>query len=131
VPFLTQGATVSPAEVRGYIASIDGFLWGKVDGVSAVYRNRLLALKTDATLSQWLNANDTIATAYAHHNVVGHNAQLQLLRLDRLALDVKETAGHEYLCTPSTVNVPRQLTRTSVATRALLAQVIALFNENS
>jgi hypothetical protein len=55
----------------------------------------------------------------------------QLQQLDHIALDIKEAALHAYLCTPVLANVPKQLTKTNAADRALLDDVISSFSETS
>ena len=48
VPFLTQGHGTTLDNVRGYIASIEGWLWGKANNDIT---NRLNAIKNDGTFS--------------------------------------------------------------------------------
>ncbi|HEU0301212.1 MAG TPA: hypothetical protein VFR37_17235 [Longimicrobium sp.] len=133
VDFLTINP-FSAANVRGYIASIEGYLWGKTDGVSAGYRNRLDAVKNDGELKRWLGERDSGAEAWAPHNVDDGGMALVrplLLQLDHIAFDIKNTSGDPYLCTPITANVPKQLTCTTQSVRDNLNSVINLFNENS
>jgi hypothetical protein len=131
VPFLTRQATVSAADIRGYVASIDGYLWRKTDGVAAGFRARLDAIKNNQDFKFWLRDKDTDGTAYTPHNVLGNNILEQLQQLDHIALDIKDAAHHAYLCTPILANVPKQLTKTNAADRALLDDVISSFSETS
>lgn len=144
VPFITAdvgvnfGAnastgTVSAADVRGYIASIEGYLWRKTDGVSAGLRTRLNAVKSDGGLKFWLGQRDTTATAYLPVPVgaLGVGTLGALRKLDHIALDLKAAAGNTYYCTPDADNVTKLLDRVSGAERALLQNAVALFNITS
>jgi hypothetical protein len=129
------GATtgnVSAAQVRGYIASIKGYLWNRHDAASNALRARLDAVETDLQLKHWLSLYAIDGTAWNEVAVTSPAVPSQQLRLlDHIALDLKEAAGHAYLCTPLTQNVVKTLNKPNQALRTDLAAVIALFNENS
>lgn len=133
VPFLTV-APFTAASVRGYVASIEGYLWGKNDGASPALRVRLDAVKTHPGFVHWLAQRETHATAWAACNLddaLVMPLRTCLLQLDHIALDIKTAAGNPYLCTPITANVARDLTRTSQAHRDMLDDVIDLFAASS
>jgi hypothetical protein len=143
IPFLTcpggvhfganlSTGSASAAQIRGYIASIEGYLWHKNDGVADGFRDRLQTIKDDQQLKHWLNQRDTPHTAYVPVPMtIGLAILTQLRQLDHIALDIKEAAGHAYLCTPVTQNVARTLTRTTNSERAFLATAINRFEEDS
>jgi hypothetical protein len=97
VPFLIQGHGITLDNVRGYIASIEGWLWGKAN---AAITNRLNAIKNDGTFKNFMKT--TVGPA--------PNAMRPfLLKLDHIAYDIKDAAGNEHECTPLAVNVPKNL----------------------
>jgi hypothetical protein len=133
VPFLSV-APFSAAAVRGYVASIEGYLWRKNDGVAPGLRERLGTIKADGAFRHFLGQRENDDTAWVPSNL--DDAQVmplrtRLLQLDHIALDIKSAAGQTYLCTPVTVNVPKDLTRTTQDDRALLSEVIGLFKDSS
>lgn len=125
---LTTGR-VTAADVRGYIASVEGYLWGHDQDD---WRIRINAVKADAGLRHWLNqhAEDTMGSAHRQYLLTALDLPVlqQLRRLDRLALDIKADAGHPFRFTPVTENVARDLTRPTAPEKALLRDVIALFD---
>ena len=144
VPFLTAdngvafgsnvaSGAVSAADVRGYIASIEGYLWRKADGASAGLRVRLDAVKADGGLKHWLGQRDTPATAYAPlpMGALGPGVLGPLRTLDHIALDLKDAAGHTYHCAPIPANVAKLLDKVSGAERQLLQDTVALFTVTS
>lgn len=129
---LTFGTTittgvVSAAKARGYIASVEGYLWGHDQGD---WRVRMNAIKANAELKYWLGQRDTDTTAYVEHPVAGLVLPVvqQLRRVDKLILDMKAAAGQPFRFTPVTENIARDLTRPTTAEKDRLAEVIALFD---
>src|SRR6266702_3358963 len=97
VPFLTQGHGTNLDNVRGYIASIEGWLWGKGN---ADLTNRLNAVKNDGTFKNFMKVPAGAAPP---------GLKPFMLRLDHIAYDIKDAAGNEYECTPITANVAKTL----------------------
>jgi len=112
-PFLTQGPVPLITNVQGYIASIEGWLWGK-DHPDLV--NRLNAIKNDNQFKTFMKGAGAAPP----------NMRPFLLRLDHIAYDIKSAAGNEYECTPVTANVNKKLDNSSATVRGLLDQVIDL-----
>jgi hypothetical protein len=95
--FLSPGLGTSLADVRGYIASIEGYLWGHADpGLTA----RVNAVKNDAQFKNLMKSTNPFAQA---------TLRPFMLKLDRIAYDIKKAAGNEYECAAVTANVPKSL----------------------
>jgi len=118
VPFLTQAPGNTLDNVRGYIASLEGWLWGK--GNHAI-ETRLNAIKNDVQFKNLMKNPHGPATLALRPF---------MLKLDRIAYDIKEVVGNEYECTPITVNVAKPLDVSNGEGRATLQGLIAVFQEN-
>jgi hypothetical protein len=121
VPFLTQaGAFNTLDNVRGYIASIEGWLWGHAN---ANLRGRLDAIKNDNGFKHIMNPGG--------HGAAPGGLLPFMRRLDHIAYDIKDAAGNEYECTPITLNVAKNLDTSNGATRDALGGLIDRFMEKS
>jgi hypothetical protein len=95
-------------------------------------RGRLTNVETNLQLRHWLGQYATPQTAWTPVALTDHGLPIQQLKqLDHIALDLKDAAGHPYLCTPQTQQVQKQLNKLTNAVRGELEEVINLFNENS
>lgn len=118
-PFLTQpGAAPMVINVQGYIASIEGWLWGKAH---ADLSNRLDAIKSNPTFKNFMKNGGAIPAPLRPF----------LLQLDHIAYDIKAATGNEYECTPQTANVNKALDTSSAQIRSMLGQVIDLCTPQS
>jgi hypothetical protein len=119
VPFLVQGNNNTLDNVRGYLASIEGWLWGHQD---AAITNRLNAIKNDAQFKNFMKPQ---------FGAVPQGMRRFLLKLDHIAYDIKEAAGNEYECTPMTQNEGKTLSTSNAQLRTDLNGLIDIFPENS
>ena len=121
VAFLTQAGVFSTLDnVRGYIASIEGWLWGHAN---ANLTSRLDAIKKDPQFKHMMNQP-------AHGAAPG--GMLPFMRkLDHIAYDIKDAAGNEYECTAVSLNVAKALDTSSGAVRDALGGLIDRFMERS
>lgn len=115
VPFLTQGHGTTLDNVRGYIASIEGYLWGKAN---AGLTNRLNAIKNDATFKNFMKVPNGAAPP---------GLRPYLLKLDHIAYDIKDAAGNEYECTAVTANVNKALDNSNNGIRTAFDGLINTF----
>src|SRR5277367_3570448 len=118
VPFLIQGHNTLD-NVRGYIASIEGWLWGKQN---VALTNRLNAIKNDATFKNLMKPQ---------FGAVPQGMRRFILQLDHIAYDIKAAANNEYECTPVTQNVAKTLSTSNAQLRSDLGGLIDIFPENS
>lgn len=118
-PFLTQTPGRILNNVLGYIASIEGWLWGHPDaGIS----NRLNAVKNNAQYKNFMNQAGTTAAPAGLRPF--------MLRLDHIAYDIKETAGNEYECNaPVSANVAKGLDQSNGGIRDAFNGLIGTFVE--
>lgn len=119
VPFLTQGHNNTLDNVRGYITSIDAWLWGHQN---AGITNRLNAIKNDSTFKNLMKPQ---------FGAVPQNMRKFILQLDHIAYDIKVAAGNEYECTPVTQNEAKTLSTSNAQMRTDLGGLIDIFPENS
>jgi hypothetical protein len=121
VAFLTQAGVFSTLDnVRGYIASIEGWLWGHAN---ANLTSRLDAIKKDTQFKHMMSQP-------AHGAAPG--GMLPFMRkLDHIAYDIKDAAGNEYECTAITANVAKALDTSNNAVRDDLDGLINTFMERS
>jgi len=117
VPFLIQGHNTYD-NVRGYITSIEGWLWGKQN---AGITNRLNAIKNDPTFKNLMKNQGQVT------------AQMRpfILKLDHIAFDIKALANNDYECTPITLTVAKTLSTSNAQLRSDLGGLIDIFPENS
>jgi hypothetical protein len=121
VPFLTQTGVFNNLDnVRGYIASIEGWLWGHAN---ADLSGRLNAIKGDAGFKHIMNQGG--------HGAVPGGMIPYMRRLDHIAYDIKDAARNEYECTAVTANVAKDLDTSNNAVRDDLGGLIATFMERS
>jgi hypothetical protein len=119
-PFLTQTPGRILNNVLGYIASIEGWLWGHPD---AGITNRLNAIKNDAQYKNLMKQPGTSAAPPAMRPF--------MLRLDRIAYDIKEASGNEYECSiPISANIAKVLDQSNGGIRASFNGLIGTFVEN-
>ncbi|HMD20900.1 MAG TPA: hypothetical protein VKH40_11285 [Alloacidobacterium sp.] len=118
VPFLIQ-ANQTFDNVRRYITSIEGWLWGNQNvGIA----NRLSAIQNDP---QFKNLMKTQA------GPVPQGMRQFILRLDHIAYDIKVAAHNQYECTPATANETKTLSTSNAQLRNNLDGLINIFPENS
>jgi hypothetical protein len=120
-PFLTQTPGRTLDNVNGYIASIEGWLWGHPD---ASITNRLDAIKNDVQFKNFMKL--------AGHTQAPIGLRPFMLRLDHIAYDIKDAAGNEYECSmPITANVAKTLSNSNNEIRAAFDGLIGRFVERN
>jgi hypothetical protein len=119
VPFLSQGHNNTLDNVRGYIASIEGWLWGKQNAAIA---NRLNAIKNDAQFKNFMKPQ---------FGAVPQGMRRFILQLDHIAYDIKAASGNEYECTPVIQNEAKTLSTSNAQLRTDLGGLIDIFSEHS
>lgn len=118
-PFLTQTPGRTLDNVLGYIASIEGWLWGHADPNLS---NRLNAIKNDAQFKNFMKQPGT---------TVAPGGLLPFMRrLDHIAFDIKEAAGNDYeVNAPVTANVAKVLDQSNGGIRDTFTGLIGTFME--
>jgi hypothetical protein len=126
-PFITQSAFISNQQVKTYFNSVNSALQGKGGGGYAQLLTCVANLKKNGNFKAVLAAADATSTA---SNPAGATVRPLLLRLDKVAYELKALANHQLYVQPATAAVNKTLSTSNGEVRDVFAGLITQFGES-
>ncbi len=126
-PFITQSAFISNQLVKTYFNSVNSALQGKTGVGYGPSITCVGNLRKNGILKAVLAAADATSTS---NNPAGAPVRPLLLRLDKIAYEIKALANHQFYVQPGTAAVNKTLSTSNAEVREVFAGLITQFGES-